>query len=208
MDYANRLSGPLARDLASGGLSQRQIEKRDDGDYFWYTKEGYIVKYILFLTFIFVLLLWIVGGRAHARRRMRKGLRPMAYHSWLLSRSERGTYDPRYAQYTYPNQQHPVYYRPAYGQTPGGQNEYGMYNMPPPPPVYDASRPPMYMESDGSKIDPAQAGRNRDTPAASGGVNNGAGQSAASSSREDYAPPAGPPPPKVEDEVDYEAHRR
>ncbi|KAI0160822.1 hypothetical protein GGR57DRAFT_392644 [Xylariaceae sp. FL1272] len=193
MDLANRLSGPLVRGLTSRDLPRRAIEKRDDGIYFWYTKEGYIVKYVLFLTFILVLLLWIVGGRAHARRRMRKGLRPMAYHSWLLSRSERGTYDPRYAAYAHPQQ--PIYYRPAYGQTPGGQTEYGMYNMPPPPPVYDATRPPMYMEADTtSKIDPAQAGRDRGAGATDVGIG-------ASSSRNEYAPPAGPPPPKVEDEV-------
>ncbi|KAI0410150.1 hypothetical protein F4802DRAFT_16135 [Xylaria palmicola] len=168
----------------SGGASPllalvpRQYVQQDDGDYvwFWYTTPGLIIKYVVFLGFLLLLFGWIIGGRIHAKRRVRKGLKPLAYHAWLLSRQERAQVDPAYA---YPQAAAtPVYgvYRPAYGQSSGGAGEYyGMHPMP--PPVYDPARPPVYDgPPSGSKVDPAQGRAPEGQPAP------------------DYAPPAGPPP--------------
>ncbi|CAJ2500206.1 Uu.00g030590.m01.CDS01 [Anthostomella pinea] len=155
-------------------ISRVRRQYVDDGDgelvWFWYTKEGVIIKWVVFLTIIVLFGGWIVGGRIHAKRRMRKGLKPMAYHGWLLSRQERATVDPQYA---WPQAQ----YQPA-GQGPA-PGYYGMQPMP--PPVYDPNhRPPMY-EGDGvpqqhSKVDPSQAG-----PGAYGNA-------------PEYSAPPGPPP--------------
>lgn len=125
----------------------------------------------------------------HAKRRLRKGLRPLSYHAvsfgrfimlisstnptqWLLSRQERAQVDPSFA---YP-QPGPAYgvYRPAYGNGPNSGGYYDMHPMP--PPVYDPSRPPVYDGPPGSKTD----GAPQDTQA--------------QGNAPEYAPPAGPPP--------------
>ncbi|KAI8624115.1 hypothetical protein F5Y19DRAFT_455923 [Xylariaceae sp. FL1651] len=152
-------------------LARRQI---DDGreEWFWYTKTGLIIKYTLFFAFLLLLAAWLIGGRTHAKRRLRRGQKPMAYHAWLLSRQERAQVDPAYA---WPQASYGVY-RPVYGGN-GGGDQYGMHSMP--PPVYDPSRPPVYDGPPaGSKVDPSQAGA---------GFNRQGGG-------DEYAPPAGPPP--------------
>ncbi|KAI2641089.1 hypothetical protein GGS21DRAFT_356497 [Xylaria nigripes] len=152
-------------------LAPRLVDGEDDDVvWFWYTTPGIIVKYVVFFTLALLLLLWVIGGRQHAKRRLRKGLKPLGYHAFLLSRAERAQVDPAYAP-------PPVYgvYRPVYGGD-GGSEYYGMHPMP--PPVYDPSRPPVYDgPSSGSKVDPVQ---DRQAHAAGGS--------------EEYAPPAGPPP--------------
>ncbi|KAI0452467.1 hypothetical protein F5B21DRAFT_332587 [Xylaria acuta] len=177
-----RFGTPMQVDSGSSSssimaLARRQYVERDDGDYvwFWYTTPGVIIKYVLFFTFLFILFGWVVGGRIHAKRRLRKGLKPLSYHAWLLSRQERAQVDPTYA---YP--QGPVVYgvyRPVYGTNGNNNGEYyGMHPMP--PPVYDPSRPPVYDGPQvGSKVDPVQ-----DRSQGSQG------------SAPEYAPPTGPPP--------------
>ncbi|KAF4959748.1 hypothetical protein FGADI_1522 [Fusarium gaditjirri] len=144
----------------------------DDDVYWWYSREGYIVKWTILAVIVLLFTLWIVGGYWHAKKRIQKGLRPLAYHRCFVSRRMMAQVDPRYA---YPPNGY--YYAPPgnYAQ-PGG---YPMHSMPPPP-VYDPSRPPMYEEPpNASKIDPAQGQqRQADGPA------------------DYYAPPTGPPPPR------------
>ncbi|KAI0107338.1 hypothetical protein F4776DRAFT_432330 [Hypoxylon sp. NC0597] len=156
-------------------LVRRQyVEENGRLVWFWYTRTGVIVKWSLFLGITFLLTLYLVLGRIHAKRRVRKGLKPMAYHGWLLSRQEKAGVDPRYAwpQASYTN------YQPGPGY---GPNTYGMHPMP--PPVYDPNnRPPMYEGAPppmgGSKVDPMQAGFAPAQQQPTG----------------DYAPPPGPPP--------------
>ncbi|KAI0810398.1 hypothetical protein GGR55DRAFT_646500 [Xylaria sp. FL0064] len=165
---------------SSSALARRQYIERDDGDYvwFWYTTPGLIIKYTIFFALLLLLVGWVVGGRVHAKRRLRKGLKPLRYHAWLLSRYERAQVDPNYA---YPQ---PVYgvYRPVYGNNPnGGADYYGMHPMP--PPVYDPTRPPVYDGPPvGSKVDPVQERQ---------------GQGQTQTGADDYAPPAGPHPGAV-----------
>ncbi|EEY17597.1 conserved hypothetical protein [Verticillium alfalfae VaMs.102] len=121
---------------------------------------------------------YLIGGYLHAKRRLKKGLLPLAYHRWMVRRAVLAQVDPRYGR---PHQQPAYYatYRPGYGEAYAqgqGHGGYGMQNMPPPPPMYDPSsaRPPMYVPPEGgSKVDPSQT-----------------------YGRESYAPPAGPPPPQ------------
>ncbi|KAI0197661.1 hypothetical protein F4808DRAFT_291572 [Astrocystis sublimbata] len=162
----------------------RQLVARDDDEYvwFWYTTPGIIIKYVIFFSFLTILFGWVIGGRIHAKRRLRKGLKPLSYHGWLLSRQERAQVDPAYAYPTGPV----VYgvYRPVYnGHNNGdanGADYYGMHSMP--PPVYDPTRPPQYDGPPaGSKIDPQQDRSQQQ-------------QGQTQGSAPDYAPPAGPPP--------------
>lgn len=46
---------------------------------------GVIVKWSLFLAFLVLITAWMVGGRIHAKRRMKKGLKPMGYHAVCLN---------------------------------------------------------------------------------------------------------------------------
>ncbi|KAL7620699.1 hypothetical protein AAE478_009694 [Parahypoxylon ruwenzoriense] len=142
--------------------------------WFWYTRTGVIIKWSLFLGISILLALYLVLGRIHAKRRVRAGMKPLAYHSWLLSRQEKSGVDPRYA---WPQASFTTY-QPGPGYSAGPSGAYGMHSMP--PPVYDPNnRPPVYEGGPaappvGSKIDPAQT--------------------SSGSAQQDYAPPPGPPP--------------
>ncbi|KUI57099.1 hypothetical protein VP1G_04405 [Cytospora mali] len=132
---------------------------------FWYTKDGYIVKWVVFLTLLVTFTAWVTIGHIHARRRLRKGLPPLAYHRWLVPRAALARVDPRYAYPPPPPGNNTnYYYRPGY------QNQYdpsyNMQNMPPPPPMYDpnAPRPPMYEGPQGS----SKTAPNQDYEAPSG----------------------------------------
>ncbi|KAF4465503.1 Chitin synthesis regulation Congo red resistance RCR [Fusarium albosuccineum] len=153
----------------------RESESWDNDDVtWWYSKEGYIVKWVILGVIVLLFTLWIVGGYWHAKKRIEKGLRPLAYHRCFVSRRMMARVDPRYA---YPPQPYYAGYPPPEGYYQHGQpGGYPMYHMP--PPVYDPSRPPMYdgPPEGGSKIDPAQGQTRRDDGPA------------------DYNPPPGPPP--------------
>ncbi|KAL8393316.1 hypothetical protein RB595_003194 [Gaeumannomyces hyphopodioides] len=111
---------------------------------FWWSRTGHIIKWSLFLGIFTIFALYIVIGYWHAKKRLSKGQIPLAYHRWLVSRSQLARVDPRYA---YPQPAGYTTYRPDY---------YGMNAMPPPP-VYEPSRPPMYDgPPGGTKVDPAQ----------------------------------------------------
>jgi len=127
---------------------------------FWYTKTGVIVKWSLFLGLIIFIGLYLLLGYLHAQKRIKKGLRPLAYHRFLVSRRQLATVDPNYA---YPQANTQTYYHQPQ------QYSYGMQNMNmPPPPVYDPNRPPVYPgppgagappPEGGSKVDPSQGQR-------------------------------------------------
>ncbi|ORY68621.1 uncharacterized protein BCR38DRAFT_135358 [Pseudomassariella vexata] len=133
---------------------------------FWWSRTGLLIKWSVFLGFIILFSAYLIIGYQHAKRRVRKGLKPLGYHRWLLSRHDLARSDPRYA---YPQ---PAYTNYAPAPAPG---YYGMQSMP--PPVYDPTRPPMYDGTPmptGGKIDPSQR---------------------LSRPEEEYAAPSGPPPP-------------
>ncbi|OAA46850.1 Chitin synthesis regulation, Congo red resistance, RCR protein [Metarhizium rileyi] len=113
----------------------------------WHTKTGVIVRWVLFLVFFVLVLGYVIGGYYHAKKRIQKGLQPLAYHRCLISRR---AYQPNYTT-PWPQQQY-GYYPP---QQNGYQNAYPMNEMP--LPAYDPNRPPVYSgPPGGSKVDPAQ----------------------------------------------------
>jgi len=55
----------------------------------WYSREGYIVKWSVFFGIVFLVGLYLLLGYLHAKARVRKGLVPLYYHRVrLLSREE------------------------------------------------------------------------------------------------------------------------
>lgn len=46
----------------------------------WYSPAAYVVKWTVILSLFLGFFLWITLGYIHARRRMRAGLKPLAYH--------------------------------------------------------------------------------------------------------------------------------
>ncbi|KAK3301013.1 uncharacterized protein B0H64DRAFT_29208 [Chaetomium fimeti] len=115
---------------------------------FWSTRTGTIVKWSLFLGIIVAAGLYLLVGYVHAQKRIKKGLPPLSYHRFLVSRATLARVDPRYR---------PVQPGAVYIPTAAERNYYDMQAMP--PPVYDpnAPRPPMYEPPSGStKIEPYQ----------------------------------------------------
>ncbi|KAL8632361.1 hypothetical protein Q9189_001933 [Teloschistes chrysophthalmus] len=113
----------------------------DDGNW-WYSGTAEAIKWAIVAGIFFAVLLFFIGGYIHAKRRVRKGQQPLAYHRWLLRRSQRTRYPPA---------------RPYYN--PHG-NPYEMNAYPPPPPAYNSNEmppPPMYEPPAGaSKANPDQ----------------------------------------------------
>ncbi|PKS09950.1 hypothetical protein jhhlp_004573 [Lomentospora prolificans] len=132
----------------------------------WYSREGYIVKWSIFFGLFFLIGLYLLVGYLHAKARVRKGRPPLYYHRWFVSRAERASVDPHYA---YP--------------------QAGYYPYQPPPPqyqMYPVAPPPVYEPPAGSsKADPSQQYWPRP-----GDVGTGA---AAPVAQADFPPPHGPP---------------
>ncbi|KAI4719261.1 hypothetical protein E4T48_04586 [Aureobasidium sp. EXF-10727] len=118
---------------------------------FWWSSDGYGVRYgIIALVFIAIALL-LFGSYFHAQRRIRKGLQPLAYHRWLVSRR-------RFRATPYPQNNYTYYQQdPAYPPQQGYpmQNMGGAYHGPaefqPPPPAYgNWEAPPVYQPPQGA----------------------------------------------------------
>lgn len=54
----------------------------EDGRFvpFWYTRTGEIIKWSLFLGFVFIVSVFLLVGYWHAKRRVRQGKIPLGYH--------------------------------------------------------------------------------------------------------------------------------
>ncbi|KAL2135625.1 hypothetical protein VTI74DRAFT_7575 [Chaetomium olivicolor] len=153
---------------------------------FWGTKTGVIVKWSLFLGIIVLVGLYLLLGYLHAQRRIQKGLPPLAYHRFLVSRATLAQVDPRYR-----------YSQPANIRPYNPDTQYlDMYAMP--PPVYDpnAPRPPAYEPPTGStKVEPNQQ-RDADQGQQSQGQQ-------PTGQHVDYPPPPGSPPPRRQSQEAY-----
>ncbi|KAI5212903.1 hypothetical protein E4T42_07300 [Aureobasidium subglaciale] len=128
------------------------IDQSDCYDSWWWSSSGYGVRYaIIALIFVGIALL-LFGAYFHAQRRIRKGLQPLAYHRWLVSRRRyRATPFPQ-NNYTYYQQQDPAY-PPQQGypmQNMGGA-PHGNVEFQPPPPAYgNWESPPIYQPPQGA----------------------------------------------------------
>ena len=96
----------------------------------------YAIAAILFAA----ILAFFVGGYYHAKRRLRNGQQPLAYHRWMVRR--RQVYYPPQPRYD-PN-------APGYGPNQGPS--YGMEAYAPPPPAYNNAEvpPPVYQPPQGA----------------------------------------------------------
>ncbi|KAG7292495.1 hypothetical protein NEMBOFW57_002530 [Staphylotrichum longicolle] len=161
---------------------------------FWSSRTGAIVKWSLFLGLIVIVGLYLLIGYVHAQRRIQKGLPPLGYHRFLVSRSVLARVDPRYR----PPQPANVYpYHPD-------AQYYDMHAVP--PPVYDpnAPRPPMYEPPSGAtKINSNQQqpssgpSQEQNEEGVEYGPPPGSPPPSSSRLRDTYAPPPGPPPSAV-----------
>lgn len=115
----------------------------------WYSPTAYIVKWTVVLSLFLLFFLWVTLGYLHARRRLRNGLKPLAYHRWLVPRS----YRPQLPQNNY------AYYRPgAYGMQDQRMETLPVYSSADMPPSY---QPP----PGGTKVAPYQEVREMSIPA-------------------------------------------
>lgn len=143
----------------------------DDGDWWWsgvcrtYTlmiaqrtkqadmfifQSGYGVRYAVVALVFIGLALILFGAYFHARHRIRKGLQPLAYHRWLVTRR-------RYTPAPYPQNRYAYYQQdPAYPPQQGvPMQNMGPYGGPaefqPPPPAYgNWEPPPVYQPPQGA----------------------------------------------------------
>lgn len=152
---------------------------------FWNTRTGVIVKWSLFLAFIVFISLYLLIGHIHARKRVQKGLAPLAYHRFLVPRSTLAQVDPRF-RYPQPN---------ITSYRSNGQQIYDMHAMPPPP-VYDpnAARPPMYEPPAGATKTDANQQYQPPQYGVAAAPSSQYQQPPASYAPFEYAPPQGPPP--------------
>jgi hypothetical protein len=135
----------------------------EGSDAFWYTDTGIIVKWIILASFFLIFFGWFVGGRIHAKRRLRKGLPLLAYHRFLISYSERR----RHGQipqnhFTFYQTQNP--YAPNAPNLPYTQRQDGTWAEP--PPLYqNTDAPPQYFAPPGAtKVNPHQGAQGMEMP--------------------------------------------
>ncbi|KAF6225324.1 hypothetical protein HO173_012809 [Letharia columbiana] len=115
----------------------------DDDDTWGYSTTGVAIKWAVVGALLILLVLWLVLGRMHAQRRMRRGQRPLIYHRILVPRPQGARFypQPRYA---------------SHGPGWGGEG-YQMQAYPPPAYNTDHVPPPVYQPPDGgSKTNPHQ----------------------------------------------------
>ncbi|KAL8714805.1 MAG: hypothetical protein Q9220_001318 [cf. Caloplaca sp. 1 TL-2023] len=115
----------------------------DDGDGgWWYSDTAEAIKWAVLAGIVLFVILLFVGAWLHAKRRIRRGQAPLAYHRFLVRRSQRPARSQPFSFYRHQ------------------QNPYEMNAYPPPPPAYNHDQmppPPMYEPPQGaSKTNPDQ----------------------------------------------------
>lgn len=78
-----------------------------DGMEVWYSPTAYVVKWSVLLSIFITFFLWITIGYYHARQRLKRGLPPLAYHRWLVPKSQRYPQPRLQNNYEYYQQAHP-----------------------------------------------------------------------------------------------------
>jgi hypothetical protein len=138
------------------------LSKRDcselDGPYCSDGSDGidyYGVHYAIVALIFIAIAVVLFGAYFHAQRRVRKGLPPLAYHRWLISRRRY-----RASPFQQPQQNNYAYYQqqdPAYPPQQGvpmqnmGAMPHGAAEFQPPPPAYgNWEAPPVYQPPQGA----------------------------------------------------------
>ncbi|KAJ9615753.1 hypothetical protein H2200_001830 [Cladophialophora chaetospira] len=137
-----------------------------------YSPAAFAIKWAIVAAIFLLFSLYFVGGYLHAQRRMKKGLPPLAYHRWLVTRRQKAAFVAQYPQHAhlFP------FYRAQQAQAGPygyGYNQGQAYQM---GGMYGAPAPPAYNEPD---YVPAYPGPNKVDP------------------NQHYNPPTGPPPPST-----------
>ncbi|KAF4552608.1 Hypothetical protein D9617_9g023970 [Elsinoe fawcettii] len=163
-------------------LTKRQCDYfDDDGDCYeswWWSDAGLAVRYAVVVIFFLLIIAFLAFSYIHAQRRLKKGLPPLGYHRWLVSRRH-------HPRYNYENQ------NANYQGTNYGGQAYGMQNYQPPPPAYNTwDAPPQYQPPVGGSK--ALANQNL-------GPDRGEGQSSAAPEVGVQRPAAAHPGPQVRD---------
>lgn len=115
-----------------------------------FTQDGYGVRYAIIALIFIAIALLLFGAYFHAQRRIRKGLPPLAYHRWLISRRRRATPYPQQNNYAY-YQQHDPAYPPQQGYPMQNMGNHGNAEFQPPPPAYgNWEAPPVYQPPQGA----------------------------------------------------------
>ncbi|KAH0285693.1 hypothetical protein KCU62_g7365, partial [Aureobasidium sp. EXF-3399] len=136
-------------------LSKRACSDFDgpycNDDYsWWWSSDGYGVRYAIIALIFIAIALLLFGAYFHAQRRIRKGLPPLAYHRWLISRRRRATPYPQQNNYAY-YQQHDPAYPPQQGYPMQNMGNHGNAEFQPPPPAYgNWEAPPVYQPPQGA----------------------------------------------------------
>jgi len=98
----------------------------------WYSPTAYVVKWAVLLSLFLTFFLWITIGYYHARKRIKRGQAPLAYHRWLVPRSKRS---PRPSRQQQQQNTYAYYHQP----------HYRVHDSSDPPPAYSNSDlPPTY----------------------------------------------------------------
>lgn len=103
------------------------------------------VRYAIVAVVFGVVVVFLFFSYFHAQRRLRKGLAPLSYHRWLVSRRQYGSYP---SQNQYPHYNGP----PQQGYPMNGWwNQQPAQQFQPPPPAYNQmDAPPVYQPPAGA----------------------------------------------------------
>jgi len=151
----------VGRQDPASNLDDPAPTNNSDGLYYE-NPTAYAIKWAVIAAITVFFLVYMVGGYMHAQRRMKKGLPPLAYHRWIVSRQQKAAFAQQYPQYAnqfsfYRAQQDRVGPYGTYGYAPNGQAYQmgGMY-APPPPAYNEPDYVPAYTPAAPNKVDPDQ----------------------------------------------------
>lgn len=162
--------------FASSGMASL-LFKRQCVDYdtqsncynsFWWTDTGLAIRYAIVVFLFLVIVLFLLFSYLHAQQRIKRGLPPLGYHRWLVTRRSH----PRY-NFQNPNAYYMGTNMPA--QQPG------------PPPYNNWDVPPQYQPPIGASKAMANQNYGRNDSVAEP-------SRAAQASEVQYPAPAHPPP--------------
>ncbi|EXJ74124.1 uncharacterized protein A1O5_02418 [Cladophialophora psammophila CBS 110553] len=170
----------LGRQIGDGTVGNNNTTGDEvDNGYWWYSPTADAIKWAVVAAILLAFSLYFLAGHLHARRRMQKGLPPLAYHRWLVSRRQKAAFLQQHPQYAnqfafYRAQQERVGPYGSYSYAPGSGQAYQMGGMygPPPPAYHEPEYVPAYtppQKNGPNKVDPDQR----------------------------YNPPSGPPPARA-----------
>lgn len=135
---------------------------------FWWTDTGLAIRYAIVVFLFLVIVLFLLFSYLHAQQRIKRGLPPLGYHRWLVTRRSH----PRY-NFQNPNAYYMGTNMPA--QQPG------------PPPYNNWDVPPQYQPPIGASKAMANQNYGRNDSVAEP-------SRAAQASEVQYPAPAHPPP--------------